>query len=319
MTRRRLLLGVLGLAAATAGCSSTGNGSPGGLDTSFSAQMASSWHYVGAPQRVEVGIVASDTNGIRLVTQGSIDIAFDYLGRDGAGAPERGPTVTAGYVPVPGTVGSGSSPTLSAGGRGVYEADDVTFDRAGAWRANLSAEIDGVGRTLTVTFPVTERSAIPAPGQPALRTQNLTIDSKVRKGAIDSMADGGGGIPDPELHRWTIADAVEQRRPALVLFGTPAYCTSQFCGPEVTELQRLAEEYPDRAVYIHVEIWKQYAPPDVQVVNRAAADWLLRNGDMTEPWLYLIGADGVIADRWGSLFDPSDVEAALEALPPMKT
>ena len=79
---------------------------------------------------------------------------------------------------------------------------------------------------------------------PRLRTETLTMDSKVRKGAIDSMADGSGEIPDPELHEWSIADAIDQGRPALVLFGTPAYCESQFCGPEVTELQRLARRVP---------------------------------------------------------------------------
>ena len=158
---------------------------------------------------------------------------------------------------------------------------------------------------------------------PALATETLTTDSRVRPGAIDSMADiNGGEIPDPELHEWTIADALDQGRPALVLFGTPAYCVSRFCGPEVTELQRFAAEFPDRAVYIHVEIWKVYKPPDTQIVNKGAADWLLRElpagPEMTEPWLYLIGADGIIIDRWGSLFDISEVEAALEALPPME-
>ncbi|HEX6399681.1 MAG TPA: hypothetical protein VF108_04310, partial [Actinomycetota bacterium] len=133
----------------------------------------------------------------------------------------------------------------------------------------------------------------------------------------------GGPLPDPELHEWTIARAIREGRPALVLFGTPAYCESQFCGPEVQELQRLAADHPDRAVYIHVEIWKEYRPQDgVQVVNRGAADWLLwerpdGTPEMTEPWLYLIGADGVIVDRWGSLFDAGEVAAALEALPPM--
>jgi hypothetical protein len=226
-------------------------------------------------------------------------------------------------VPVPGTDASGDAPTITSAARGVYEAKDVTFDLPGVWRATLSFEIDGVARHLTADFSVSQTSQIPAPGMRALKTENLTIASKdVRKGAIDSMADGGGKIPDPELHRWTIAKAIAQRRPALVLFGTPAYCESQFCGPEVTELQKLAAEHPDRAVYIHIEIWKDFnAQP--QVVNRGAADWLLRNlpdgsPEMTEPWLYLIGSDGVIADRWGPLFDSAEVAAALEALPPMK-
>lgn len=320
---RRLPLAILALFVGMTSCTSDGN-PDGDLSTTYSAAMASSWHYAGAPQRFQVGIRASDSNGIRFVTQGAIDITFAYLGADGSGAPEGGPTATADYVPVPGTDGSGDAPTVTSGPRGVYEAEGVTFDRAGLWRATLRPEIDGVTRQLTVTFPVTELSDvhIPVPGEPALHTETLTTDAKVRKGAIDSMADGGGEIPDPELHRSTIADAIDQGRPALVLFGTPAYCVSQFCGPEVTELQRLAAEFPDRAVYIHVEIWKEYKPPEIQIINRGAADWLYRElpdgtPAMTEPWLYLIGADGVIVDRWGSLFDPADVEAALEALPPM--
>jgi hypothetical protein len=183
---------------------------------------------------------------------------------------------------------------------------------------------EGVPRALTTDFAVTEESPIPAPGMPAPRTETLTLDSKgVDDASIDSMAVAGSGIPDPELHEWSIAEAIEEGRPALVLFGTPAFCESQFCGPEVTELQRLAAEHVDRAVYIHVEIWKDFdAQP--QVVNKGAAEWLLRElpdgtPEMTEPWLFLIGADGIIADRWGPLFDTAEVATALEALPPMNT
>ena len=68
--------------------------------------MASTWHYVGAPQRVQMGIVASDADGIRLVTQGTIDIAFAVSGRTAATSPAAGPTSTASFVPVPGTEAS---------------------------------------------------------------------------------------------------------------------------------------------------------------------------------------------------------------------
>jgi hypothetical protein len=305
--------------AFSAACT-TGTSEDSGLSTTFSAQMASSWHWVGDPQRIQIGIFGSDANGIRAVTHGSIDLTFSFLGADGGGDPRPGPTATATYVAVPGTSTSGDGPALSAGDLGVYEAEDVTFDAAGLWHATIAAEIDGVARELATDFVVTDASPIPAPGDPAPRTENLTLDSRGASDAsVDSMAGGGGGIPDPELHRWTIADAVEQGRPALVLFGTPAHCTSRFCGPEVEELQRLAAAYPDRAVYIHVEIWKDF---EGQVVNRAAADWLLRElpdgtPEMTEPWLYLIDAHGIVADRWGSLFDATEVAAALEALPPM--
>ena len=69
-----------------------------------------------------------------------------------------------------------------------------------------------------------------------------------------------------------------------------------------------------------MEIWKDYQN---SVVNQGAAEWLYptalqkANGDLTEPWIYLIGADGVIVDRWGPLFDPDELAQDLQALPRM--
>ena len=122
-------------------------------------------------------------------------------------------------------------------------------------------------------------------------------------------------IPETELHRWTIAHAIAEHRPVLVIFATPTYCQSQFCGPTTEGVAALAARYADRAVFIHIEIWRDYQK---SVINKAAADWLYRNGNLTEPWLYLIGSDGIIKDRWGPLFDPAEVAKDLAALPPMK-
>jgi hypothetical protein len=81
-------------------------------------------------------------------------------------------------------------------------------------------------------------------------------------------------------------------------------------------VQDLARRYEDRAVFIHIEIWEDY---ETQTVNQAALDWLQRpSGEVTEPWLYLIGADGTILDRWSTLWSEAEVAAALEELPPME-
>ncbi len=86
------------------------------------------------------------------------------------------------------------------------------------------------------------------------------------------------------LHETTIADALRTGTPAVVIFATPAFCESRFCGPITDVIQDLAERYSDRAEFIHVEIYREYEQGNV-VVNQAAADWLLRNGDLTEPWI----------------------------------
>jgi hypothetical protein len=317
--RTRVTLAVLVLAIATSACSSGG----GGSDTrstgpAMRAIMASTDLYAGAPQRVAAGLPLDDG---RLVSFGSVSFSFSYLGTASAtAAPTPGPPVTATYIPTPGTPAGGSEPSITqpAQGRGVFEAEDVTFDRAGYWRLAVTADVGGSARRATVAFPVAEKPALPAPGQPALRTDNLTMSSKdAPKAAIDSRAVTDGAIPDPELHRWTIAQALREHRPVVAVFATPVYCVSQFCGPVTDAVDALWKRYDDRAVFVHVEIWRNYnaQPP---VVNKAAADWLLRNGDLTEPWLYLIGSDGTILDRWSSLFDPAEVAAELDRLPRMR-
>ena len=184
---------------------------------------------------------------------------------------------------------------------------------------DATVDIPGEGtQTLSASFVVAQKHSLPAPGDRAQPTENLTMDSTgVPPAAIDSRALDGAPVPDPDLHQTTIADALAQQRPILVLFSTPTYCVSLMCGPETDGLEALAQKYPDRAVFIHVEIWRNYQK---SVVNAAANDWVCcdATGSLTEPWLFLIGTDGVIKDRWGPLFDPEQVAKDLAQLPRSK-
>jgi hypothetical protein len=318
----RVLSALVVLALGATACSSS-NGSAAPRSPRTGAQMqaimATTDLYVGAPQRVGVGLPLNDG---RLVSFGSVSFSFSFLGTSSAptsGAP--GPPVSARYIPTPGTPAGGTTVQITQpdAARGIYEADGIRFDRPGYWQVAVSAAVAGSGtQRATAAFPVLQRPSLPAPGQKALRTDNLTIHSKgVPRAAIDSRAVTDGTIPDPELHRWTIAGALKQHRPIVVVFATPLYCQSRFCGPETDEVDALWRRYKDRAVFIHVEIWKDYnAQP--QVINQAAADWLLRNGDLTEPWVYLIGSNGVILDRWSSLFDANELAHELQQLPKMR-
>jgi hypothetical protein len=317
--RTRTLIALALAASLLAACTSDGGGpEPTGPSGSpvLNAAMASSDLYVGAPQRVSVGLILSDGRGVNF---GSVDVTFFYVGTAAAPQdPDQGPAATAVYLPTPGTPEGGSSPevTQPSEGRGVYQAEDVTFDRPGFWEVRVVADVQGLGaQRASTTFPVLEHAAYPAPGEPALHTENLTIeDTDAPPAAIDSRAADGGEIPDPDLHEWTIARAIEEGRPALVVFSTPVFCISRFCGPVTDAVEELAHRYNDRAVFIHVEIWRDH---DTQTINQAAADWLYRNDDLTEPWLYLIGPDGTIIDRWTVLWSEDEVVAALESFPRM--
>ena len=297
-----VLAGLL-LAGCSSASSTSAGTSPSGTSTNFALEVASTDLYAGAAQRVQVGVFGSTDQGVELLTGGAIPLTL--VAADG-GDPIQGQAT---YVPAPGTP-STKSPALTApsDARGVYQLEDVTFPAPGIWEAQLSFTAGGQPIDLTTQFAVADKPFLPAPGQPALKTVNLTMADKGNPQAIDSRAQDGAPVPDPELHQDTIAGAIADHRAALALFATPVYCQSQFCGPTTDALQQLAKTGPKTADYIHVEIWNDYQS---STVNKAAGDWLLRNGDMTEPWLYLIGPDGTIVDRWGPLFDPAEVRAEL--------
>lgn len=277
------------------------------------AVLASSDVYAGAPQRIAVGLVFGDG---RLVSFGDVSFRFIYTGTQSAPIdPEAGPTATASFIPTPGTPdGDGPRPTNPSEGRGVFEARDVTFDRAGIWYVEVTAELPEGSQTAQALVPVDSEPRLPAPGQDALATENLvllddgTASDDAPLGALDSRAVTTQEIPDPELHEWTIARALAAGRPMLVVFATPVYCVSQFCGPIIEVVEGIAASDDSDAVFIHVEIWRDF---EQQAINRAAADWLYRNDNLTEPWLYLIGRDGKIIDRWTPLFDEEEVRADL--------
>lgn len=319
----RLARSVLAISLLAAAC--TGADEPGGGPTtsaatpsSLSAQVASSDLAADVAEPVQVGVFSStDEAGVRLLSYGEIQVSFSYLGTDGGQPPVAGPSTTGRFVPAPGGDATGDGPTLTNPSEtaGVYVTPEVSFPEAGIWNASVTASLDGAAPvTLESAFTVYPEHRIPAPGDRALATKNLTIHSKgVPAVAIDSRAQDAAEVPDPELHEATIAETLRQGRPILVQFATPVYCESRFCGPTVEAQEALAAEYGDVAEFIHVEIWRDY---EQSVVNRAAAEWLLRDESLTEPWMYLIGADGVISERWGPLFDLQDVRAALEGLRP---
>jgi hypothetical protein len=206
--------------------------------------------------------------------------------------------------------------TTATEGRGVYAAN-VSFGEAGFWAAQVTADLADGPLTGRVVFEVFETNRYPAVGEKAPRTDNLTVSSDdAPREAVDSRARDGEPVPDPELHQMTIEESIRRREPALVVFATPVYCVSRFCGPITDMAAGLEKEYGDRVNIIHVEIWRNFQNT---VVNKGAAEWVFRNQDLTEPWIYLIDASGKIAARWDNVATRPEIEPLLKKLPPLSS
>ena len=250
---------------------------------------------------------------------GTAAFSFFFLGTNSAGETRQpGPTATATYIPLPGSPpppGDATKPVyLPTDQRGVYAAN-VAFDKPGFWGVAAVVDLGGPQEVKTA-FKVLPKHAVPAVGDAAPATQNLVVNSPgAAPESIDSRASANTPVPDAELHQTTVAQALAEKRPVVLVVSTPTYCVSLFCGPVTDMVADLAKTYATKARFIHIEVWKDYK---AQLLNDAAKEWIARGEDINEPWIFVIGSDGKVSARFDNIVTRSDLEPLLQALPPMK-
>jgi hypothetical protein len=276
-------------------------------------EVASYELLAGRDNRFIVGLLTPKQD---FVSYGSVTMQFFYLGQSqNTTQAEFVSQATGKFLPIPGEAPANPPAQPTAGppsqGRGVYSVDPIRFDRAGFWGVQVSVDLADGNHTGTAAFAVQASPQVPAPGDKAIPSENDIIGSGAPPVAIDSRAGVSGTVPDPELHNTTIKAALQQRRPILLVFSTPVFCISKFCGPVTDMIADLQKIYGNRVTFIHVEVWRDY---NKQQLNQTAIDWLLRNNDMREPWVFLIGADGTILRRWDNVATRGEVEPALQQL-----
>jgi hypothetical protein len=193
---------------------------------------------------------------------------------------------------------------------GVYVGSPV-FDRAGIWE--FSVTLNEGGRRLhgTAAVNVKERPSAPSTGDAAPAAPTKTASSPEQLRQITSAP-----APDPDLYRISLDQAVKSGRPVVATFSTPAFCATQTCGPQLDVMSRLQDRYGDRAHFIHVEIWDNpremldSGNPSVGRVSPAVSAWKLES----EPWTFLIGADGRVFARFEAFTTEAEMEEAVKAL-----
>jgi hypothetical protein len=290
-----------------------------GKDDPFVAQVASYELVANQDQRF-LAALAGNGNG-KVVSFGHVDLEFFYLGTRTApiDPPVAKFTAPAQFFPVAGQTADPNQPgpreARPSEGLGVYAADPVRFDAAGFWGVRVRAAIGGKDIRASSGFEVVAESQLPFPGQPAPRTENpLPGAEGVGLDSIDSRAKDGAAVPDPALHATSVAAAIAAGKPVVVVVSTPVYCVSRFCGPITDSVAKLAGTYGDRVAFVHLEVWRDF---EKKLLNSGAGEWITpRNGvgDTKEPWVFLVGRDGIIRQRFDNVVGDAALEQAVKAL-----
>jgi hypothetical protein len=184
--------------------------------------------------------------------------------------------------------------------RGLY-ITRLRFTRPGPWGIELQARDDN-GSLATARLTVTVASAPQTPGLGTLapRSRNL-IASDVR----DLRQIDTSQKPDPRLHQVRIADAIAQKKPQLIVFATPQFCTSRMCGPVLDIVRLLLPEYNKRVAFTHQEIWQDFAS---KKVFSTVEEWRL----VSEPWTFVVDGEGIIRAKFEGLVTARELEQALQ-------
>jgi hypothetical protein len=196
---------------------------------------------------------------------------------------------------------SRSTSTDPDAAKSVYAAN-VDLEGKGEWRllALVKQPDGGFAYTPLPSAVVGRFPRVPGPGDPAPVVETLTA------------ADVGGDLtkidtrqPPSTMHDDNFADVVG-KEPVVLLFATPALCSSRVCGPVVDIAEQVKSERGDEAAFIMQEIYKDNS------VDEGLREQVKAYDLPSEPWLFVVDSDGKISTAIEGAFSEGELNAALD-------
>lgn len=200
------------------------------------------------------------------------------------------------------------SPLGEYEGEFVWTIPDVTglyafyVDIPGPATYQLTVDAGELGELPPIGFVASEGPAQVTVGDEAPLSDTRTLE--------DASIEDLTSDPNPEesYYEMTVAQAVESG-PSVLIFATPAWCTSQSCGPMLDQIQEIDSDYPELN-YVHVEIYE-----NIHVSNRedlivvpAVEEWNLPS----EPWLYVTDGSGTVTAAFEGAVSDTELRNALD-------
>jgi len=149
---------------------------------------------------------------------------------------------------------------------------------------------------------VEEKPQAPAVGDRAVPSDTPTLRSA--NGDLARLTTAKP--PDRELLQSSIREALDAGAPFVVTFATPLYCQTRTCGPVVDVVDAVRKRHEGSGIrFIHVEIHEGLDP--AKGVNRWVKEWNLPS----EPFTFVVGADGLIKERFEGTFSVRELDAAV--------
>jgi hypothetical protein len=225
-----------------------------------------------------VPVVLGDINGLLPLESTPATLAARVLAQDGS-------------VAVPSVTAERHGADLQQ----PYFPFALTLPTAGVYTMQLT---DNDGATTSIDIYDPADVAIPQVGAPLPSVDTPTVDNGR---GVDPICTRDPACP---LHEHTQSSVLESGQPLAYLIGTPAYCKTAVCGPVLDLLLAQQASRPDMGM-VHAEV---YTDDTIEVVAPAVTAYSLN----FEPVLFVADASGTLVARLDSIWDESELTAALD-------
>jgi hypothetical protein len=199
------------------------------------------------------------------------------------------------------------------GTSGVY-AGHATFPSAGQWTADFTTAAPGSASvTTTFSLDVKQDVNVIAPGDqaPSVKTPTLSdVGGDVTKISSDPK-------PVAAFYQTSEDAALAAHKPFVLIFATPKFCQSSVCGPTLDKLKPVAAAHPEMT-FINVEPYKlddssgslqPVLDSNNQLIPVEATNAFKLS---TEPYVFVVGADGKVSSSFELVFSPDEIESAIK-------
>lgn len=183
--------------------------------------------------------------------------------------------------------------------RGLYVAQ-LDIPRPGVWGVVVVA--DGYEPSDPSGVQIFDDPVIPVPGVAAPRSVTPT-------GAEFDLAEiSSDPTPNPRFYESSLDAVLGGGTPVVVVFATPALCTSAACGPMLDVVDEVAADFKDVA-FVHVEV---YTNLDAQTADLELAPAILEWGLPSEPWVFVMDGEGVVSSAFEGAINADELVTAIE-------
>ena len=187
---------------------------------------------------------------------------------------------------------------------GIY-VSEVDFSEEGQW----SLFVENIkGELKSNNFNVNLNCNSIGIGQISPKSESRTL----KEVSIEEITTAAEPISD--FYRISIKNALNNLKPTLILFSSPAFCTSPVCGPQLESAKLINSKYGNSVNIIHVDTYLNVQEIRFDFSKRKLTPILKEWGIGEDQWTFLIDSNGLVVAKFENFVSEKEIAHYIDQL-----